>query len=131
MTIGTLGNVAFFVSRKKVQTIQSMKWKKTYTYATHKLVGRKGLLEYTGSEPDEIDLDMEISIALGISPMKVIKKINKMADSQKAVKLILGNDVIGNKWVITEHEVTADKYFRDGTMLAATLKVKIKEYPEE
>lgn len=131
MTIGTLGDVVFKVSSKKVQTIQSMSWKKSYKYSTHNMYGRKGLVEYTGMDPDEIDLDMEFSIFMGVNPMKMIDALQKMAKNHKIVKLVLGNKVIGTRWVITSIQINAETYFVDGTIMEASVKVNIREYLEE
>ena len=131
MIIGTLGDVVFKVSAKKVQTIQSMSWKKSYRYSTHNMYGRKGLVEYTGMDPDEIELDMEFSIFMGVNPMKMINALHKMANKHKLAKLVLGNKVIGSSWVITGIQIGAEKYFADGTMMEASLQVSIKEYTEE
>jgi len=131
MTIGTLGNVVFSVSSKKVQTFNNLSWKKSYKYATHNMFGRKGLVEYTGMDPDEIELDMDFSIFTGVNPMKMLKALEKMAKKHKIAKLIIGQEVIGNSWVITGIQVESQTFFRDGTMMAASVKVSIKEYVEE
>ena len=132
MTVGSLGkSIVFSVSTTTVQTIKSMSWKRSYNYSVHKMYGRKGILEYTGSDPDEIEFEMEISAFLGVNPIKMIQELENMAEEQSVVKFILGNDVIGTDWVITSTEIKSEKYFQDGTMLTATLKVKIKEYPPE
>ena len=131
MTIGTLGDVVFSVSSKKVQTFNSMSWKKSYKYATHNMFGRKGLVEYTGMDPDEIELDMEFSVFTGVNPMKMLKALEKMAQKHKIAKLIIGHEVIGNSWVITGIQIESQTFFADGTMMAASVKVNIKEYLEE
>lgn len=128
MITGTLGKVVFSISRKKVQTIKSMSWKKQYSYGTHKLYGKKALLEFTGIEPDEIELEMEISAFLGVRPLKMIKSLASIADKHQAVPLVLGTDVIGTKWVITNIDPATDKFYMDGTLVSAKIKVKIKEY---
>ena len=133
MTVGSLGkSIVFSVSSKTVKTIKSMTWKRAYNYSVHKMYGRKGILEYTGSDPDEIEFEMEISALLGVNPISMIQNLENMAQKHAVVKFILGNDVIGTDWVITSTEIKSERYYMDGTMLTATLKVKIKEYaPEE
>lgn len=131
MTIGTLGDVVFSVSSKKVQTFNSMSWKKSYKYATHNMFGRKGLVEFTGMDPDEIELDMEFSIFTGVNPLKMLKALEKMANKHKIAKLIIGNEVIGSSWVITGIQIESQTFFADGTMMTASVKTSIKEYLEE
>ena len=131
MTLGTLGSVVFKVSSKTVTTISSMSWKKQFNYSTHKMHRKKGILEYTGQDPDEIELDVEVSAVLGVNPLELLHTLNKMAEKRAVVSFILGTDVIGTSWVITSIHVVSDRYFKDGTMLSAELKIKIKEYGEE
>ena len=128
MITGTLGKVVFRIEKKKVQTIKSMTWKKQFSYGTHKLYGKKALLEFTGIEPDEIELEMEITAFLGVRPLKMIKSLAAIAEKHEAVPLVLGTDVIGTKWVITNIEPATDRFYMDGTLVSAKIKVKIKEY---
>jgi hypothetical protein len=51
-----------------------------------------------------------------------------MADQHQAVPLVLGTDVIGTKWVITNIDPATDKFYMDGTLVSTKIKVKIKEY---
>lgn len=129
MITGTLGKkVVFRMSQNKVQTIKSLVWKKQYSYGTHKQYGKKTLLEFTGIEPDEIELEMELSAFLGVRPLTMIDALTSMAEKHQVVTLVLGTDVIGTKWVITGIEDSTDKFFMDGTLVSAKIKVKIKEY---
>lgn len=129
--IGSLGDVVFSVSSDAVQNIKSLSWKISVNYSVHKMHGRKGLLEYTGQDPDEIEFEAEISAMLGVNPMDMIDSLRTMATDHSAVKLLLGTDVIGTSWVITDLEISAEQFFQDGTILSATFKVKIQEYTEE
>ena len=85
-------------------------------------------MEFTGIEPDEIELEMEISAFLGVRPLKMIKSLASIADKHQAVPLVLGTDVIGTKWVITNIDPATDKFYMDGTLVSTKIKVKIKEY---
>lgn len=130
MTVGSLGDVVFSVSRKKVRTIQSASMKTAIAYAEHKMYGRKSILEYTGQSPDEIELSAEFNAFLGVNPMKQVKKLKKMAASRSVVPFILGTDVILSACVITDISSMTDVFYMDGTMIKASMKVKIKEYGE-
>ena len=131
MITGTLGKVVFSINRKKVKTIKSLVWKKAYNYSEHKQYGKKSLLEFTGIPPDEIELEMQITAFLGVRPLKMINELAKIGDQHQAVPLVLGTDVIGKKWVITNIEDATDCFFMDGTLVSAKIKVKIKEYGGE
>ena len=131
MTVGTLGSVVFCVSDKSVKTIKSMSWKKSYKDAEHKMHGRKSRLEYTGQSPDEIELEVQASALLGVNPLQTMNELNTMAAANTVVKFVLGTDVIGTNWVITDIQASPDVFFQDGTMVSAPFKIKIKEYGEE
>ena len=131
MTVGSLGGVVFYVSDKSVKTIKSMSWKKSYKYSEHKMHGRKSILEYTGQSPDEIELEVQASALLGVLPLQTMKDLDSMASASSVVNFILGTDVIGTSWVITDIQASPDVFFADGTMISAPFKIKIKEYGEE
>jgi len=57
VNVCSLGGVVFSVSEKTVKTIKNLSWKTSASYAAHKLHGRKGIIEYTGTEPDEIEFE--------------------------------------------------------------------------
>ena len=132
MTIGSLGSsVVFSVSDKEVKTITNMSWKTSVSYSVHKLHLRKGLLEYTGENPDEIEFDATFSAFLGVNPLAMCENVRKLMKSRSIVPFILGTDVIGSKWVVTDFDVSADSFFQDGTIMSVNAKIKIKEYAEE
>ena len=131
MTVGSLGSAVFYVTDKSVKTINSMSWKKKYNYSVHKMHGRKGILEYTGMDPDEIDLEVKVSAFLGVRPLDVMNELNNMAASSAVIPFVLGTDVIGTSWVITELHASPDFFYLDGTLISAPFKIKIKEYGEE
>ena len=130
MTVGSLGKVVFCVSRRRVKTIQSATMKTAINYAEHKMHRKKSLLEYTGQSPDEMELSVEFNAFLGINPIKQIKKLKKMATSRSVVPFIMGTDVVFRACVITDISGTTDVFYKDGTMIKASMKIKIKEYRE-
>ena len=132
MTVGSLGSdVIFSISDKEVKTISNMSWKSSVSYSVHKLHLRKGLLEYTGEDPEEIEFEAQFSAFLGVNPLAMCENVRRLMKSRTVVPFILGTDVIGSKWVVTDFDVSADSFFQDGTIVAATAKIKIKEYGEE
>lgn len=131
MTVGSLGDAVFSVSNETVQTISNLSWKISVNYATHKMHGRKSLLEYTGQEPDEIEFEAMVSAALGVNPMEMLERLREIAESHTAVKFVLGTEVIGTNWVITDLELSAEQFFQDGAITMATIKIKIEESVDE
>lgn len=131
MTIGSLGSVVFRVSTQAIKTIKTLSWKTAINYSVHKMHGRKGLLEYTGQDPDEIEFEADVSALLGVNPLDMIKELRSMAVNHAPVKFLLGTEIIGTSWVITDVQVSSEQFFQDGAMLSASLQITIKEYTEE
>ena len=131
MNVCSLGGVVFSVSEKTVKTIKNLSWKTSASYAAHKLHGRKGIIEYTGTEPDEIEFEADFSAFLGVNPLKMLNRLRKLVTDHNVVQLIVGTDTIGGNWVVTNVDASSDSFYMDGTMLAISAKIKIKEYPEE
>ena len=131
MTVGSLGEVVFSVSSDTVKTIKTISWKTSINYSVHKMHGRTSVLEYTGQDPDEIEFEADVTVALGVNPLEMIDELRSMAIAHEAVKFLLGTDVIGSSWVVTNIESSSERFFQDGTMLSASLKIKIKEYTED
>ena len=128
MTVASLGDVAFYVSDGTVQTIKSVTWKTSANYAVHNLHARQAALEFVGMNPQELELQCEASIFLGCDPMVLITNLHAMLNSQSVVPFILGTDIIGSRWVITDISDAIDRMFQDGTMLSAKITIKIKQY---
>jgi len=126
--VASLGDVAFYVSDNTVRTIKSITWKMSANYAVHKLHARQAALEFVGLNPQELELQCEVSVFLGCDPMSLITSLQAILSSRTAVPFVLGTDVIGSRWVITDISDAIDRMYKDGTMLSAKITVKIKQY---
>ena len=73
--IGCLGDIAFTVSASVVRTLDNFQWSGSARYAAHQRHLGRGLLEFTGMDPDKISFDMTLSTQLGASPSREISKI--------------------------------------------------------
>lgn len=131
MTIGCLGEVYFTVSSEMVMTLTDIGMDKSISYGSHKVHGGKTLLEYTGSDPDDISFEIELSAFMGVNPSEMIEQLDDMAESGSAVSFVLGTKVYGSGlWVITDISKSFDHIYKDGELMSAKLKLKLKEYAE-
>lgn len=128
MTIGTLGDITFAVNAKEIKTIENMSWKSSASYATHKLFGKKAILEFTGINPDKISFNVEFSVYLGINPQKSMKKLENMLNKGTAATFVLGTKTIGTKWVLTDIDRTIKHFDNNGDILSYEVKITIEEY---
>lgn len=127
MTICALGDVAFSVTNRTAAMLSNMQWNSSANYSTHALAGKKGLIEFTGMEPDEISFELELSAFFGLNPDKQQAKLTTRMAKAQAMKLIIGDKVFPNKWVIESLNRTASRHYKDGTVASYSLSITLKE----
>ena len=126
--VGCLGDIPFHVNANCVQTFQNLSWKSSAKYSTHARHMKKELLELTGIEADEISFDMFLSAYLGVKPMTILKKLEKMMKKGTVVPLVIGSDIVGKSWVVSSINRAVKHTYKDGTMITCEVNVTLKEY---
>ena len=126
--IGCLGDVPFFVSQKQMQTYENMTWSSSASYATHARHMKQELIEMTGLKADTASFDMLLSAYLGVKPKKVLNKLQKMLEKGTICTLVIGRDIIGTRWVITDLSRAIKHVYKDGTMVSCQVSVTLKQY---
>ena len=129
--IGSFGNLVFSVSDRTVKTFDGMSWDFSADYATHDRHIKADLLEYMGPGIEGISFSMVLSVFLGVNPLKEIKKLREMVREGYAERLVIGGKVYGSyKWVMQKGTVDFQRFDNTGNLLAAKVKVTLKEYPK-
>ncbi len=127
--IGCLGDIAFTVSASVVRTLDNFQWSGSARYAAHQRHLGRGLLEFTGVDPDKISFDMTLSTQLGASPAREISKIAKYESKGRTLPLTIGSKAYGTyRWVITGHSVKAKTFDRRGNLSVVVVSVNLQEY---
>lgn len=127
--IGCLGDIAFTVSSSVVRTLDNFQWSGSARYAAHQRHLGRGLLEFTGMDPDKISFDMTLSVQLGASPVREISKIAKYESKGRTLPLTIGSKAYGTyRWVITGHSVKAKTFDRRGNLSVVVVSVNLQEY---
>lgn len=127
--IGCLGDIAFTVSSSVVRTLDNFQWSGSARYAAHQRHLGRGLLEFTGVDPDKISFDMTLSTQLGASPAREISKIAKYESKGRTLPLTIGSKAYGiYRWVITGHSVKAKTFDRRGNLSVVVVSVNLQEY---
>ena len=127
--IGCLGDIAFTVSPSVVRTLDNFQWSGSARYAAHQRHLGRGLLEFTGVDPDKISFDMTLSVQLGASPAREISKIAKYESKGRTLPLTIGSKAYGTyRWVITGHSVKAKTFDRRGNLSVVVVSVNLQEY---
>ena len=127
--IGCLGDIAFTVSASVVRTLDNFQWSGSARYAAHQRHLGRGLLEFTGMDPDKISFDMTLSTQLGASPVRELSKIAKYESKGRTLPLTIGSKAYGTyRWVITGHSVKAKTFDRRGNLSVVVVSVNLQEY---
>ena len=128
-TIGCLGDVAFTVSDSVIRTLSNFQWSGSARYATHQRHLGRGLLEFTGTDPDKISFDITLSAQLGVTPAEEIARIAKYVSCGKKLPLTIGSHVYGQyRWAILSYSVKAQTFDKYGNLYVAVLSVSLQEY---
>lgn len=127
--IGCLGDVVFEVSASIMRTLDNFQWSGAARYATHQRHLGRGLLEFTGVDPEKISFDMTLTPQLGVVPVDEITKLAKYESDGKTLPLTIGSKVYGEyRWVILNHKVKGQTFDKRGNLYVAVLSVSLQEY---
>lgn len=127
--IGSLGDIVFEVSSRKVRTFRDLKRTHKARYAAHNLIGHKPMLEYIGPDVGEITFTMQLSASLGINPTTEADRVRKICESGDAMYFVLCNQTVGQyQWVIESVGESVDTIDNNGRVVMTQIDVTLKEY---
>lgn len=127
--IGTWGDIVFSVSRNQIKTFDGLKWDSGAKFSTHDRHLKAPLLEFTGTEVENISFSMFFSAFLGVNPLTEITKLLAAERSGEVNRLVIGTKAYGvNKWVITKLSKSLERYDNRGNLLVASVSVTMKSY---
>ena len=131
MAIGSLGDIEFEVSSDKVKTFNDMQLSKGAKFANHDIHGRKGLLEFTGFEPDNLSLKININSALGLDVKEELDALHEILNKHEAVPFILNGEPQGEGlWVLESLDEEFNIINNKGELVHVEASLKLKEYLE-
>ena len=127
--IGQLGEYAFEVSSQSVKTFDGMKIQEGASYTEHKVLGRKGLLEFTGLNAGTMSLKISLNEYLGSEVMQELAALREYMTEGAAIIFMLGNEVIGEDlWVIESLDEEYTEIDNKGHVRRAEVSLKLREY---
>lgn len=125
----SLGDFIFEVSEQNVRTFTNLKFQNSATFTEHKILGRKGLLEFTGLNASSCSLDIHLEASLIDDLQEVINYFYEAMNEGNALLFMLGSDVMGEGlWVIEGLDESYSVINNRGEVLSADLSLKLKEY---
>ena len=90
------------------------------------------LTEFTGLDPDKIEIEILLSAYLGVSVQEEISKIFKYEREGRTLSFILGDKRYGKyRWTITSHKIKAKTFDGKGNITQATVSISLQEYLKE
>ena len=129
MIVGALGGLAFEVSPNAVKTARSISYKGSARYTAHSRHLGKGLVEYTGSDPETLSFQIRVSKFLGDSPISSITLLRSYDNNGTVVPFVLGKKSYGSyRWIVKSFEIKGEEYDKKGNMIGADISVTIVEY---
>lgn len=129
--VGSLGEIVFSVSDTQVKTFSDYQVQRSAKYTEHAILGRKGLLEFTGFGAATASLNIKLDAALKINPKDELETLRKMFAEHKAVLFVLNGEPQGdNLWVIESIDEKYNVIDNQGIIISADVGVKLKEYIE-
>ena len=126
--IGVLGDITFAVSRNGVKTFEDLKWNSGTSYAKHDIHLLAPKLELTAEEADDLSFTMYLSRYLGINPVLEINNIERARKEGEVMRLVVGNKIYGERWVITKSSKSLERYDGAGELLVAKVNISLMAY---
>ncbi|MGN1117968.1 MAG: phage tail protein [Acutalibacteraceae bacterium] len=126
MKIGVLGDIVFEVSDKTLKTIQKNEYSGSAKTQTHSRPGKVGLVEWTGRDPESLELSFKVSKQLGANPEDDIKKIKKYVNEGAKLPLTILKKRYGT-FIIQKYTVSEKDYDKE-SVVTADISVSLIEY---
>lgn len=125
--IGTLGELPFVCSRKKVLTFKELSRQHAARWAKHDIIGKKPLLEYVGPDLSSASLSIRLDVSLGVLPAVAMLRLKKMLDNKQYKTLIIGGEYLG-RYVIKSVSEDRLHHTGKGVCIVAEVTVELEEW---
>ncbi len=130
--LAQLGEYTFEVSTQNVNTFTDLKLSDSAQYSEHKILGRKGLLEFTGLNASACSLNIRLDSALTDRLSETLEYFTQALNEGTALAFVIGGQVMGDGlWVIESLSKRYPRISARGEFLAADLSLSLKEYIDE
>ena len=127
MQVGSFCGILFQVSTRQVLTFKNLSRKAKARYHTHDILGATSKLEFVGTEPINITLEIQLLKQLGAPVQQVLETLREVTAAGIADYLIIGNENIG-LFVIETVEESDYVFDGKGEVFMATVKLTLKQY---
>ena len=129
--IGSYGDIVFEVSSERVKTFRDFQIQRSAKYSEHAIHGRKALLEFTGLSPSSLSINIRLDAGLGLNPKEELDMLHEVLNNHIAMPFILDGEPQGDHlWVLESIDEKHEIIDNHGTLIAAEISLKLKEYIE-
>jgi phage protein U len=97
------------------------------TFAEHSLIGSKPRLQFTGSNLDELQIEVRLHVSF-CKPAAEISKLRASRDKAEVLPLLWGNGILEGNFVITTIAETIEHSSPEGDIFSYLLNISLKEY---
>lgn len=126
--IAALGKYEFEVSSERVKTFTDLKFSNSAAYSEHKIIGRKGLIEFTGLNASTASLTINLYAWAGVNPSDEITELYTLMNDHELLVFTLGGEVMGEGlWVIESLDEEYRTIDSHGNVLEASITLKLRE----
>ncbi len=130
--VGALGPLVFVGGLGSVFTLHELTKKKKNSFVKHRIIAGNDLIEDTGSDPIEVDIQMRFYAPYTADPSVSLTLLETLMDSKVPVPLIIGGTPIGRGILtlfVVEDISSKMPKFRGGRLTVLDATVKLLEYP--
>jgi phage protein U len=130
--LGLYGPVFFTTIFGGVNTFDDLKKTTSTRWGTHELWQQLPLLEYTGPHLIELSFKMNFILPITTDPAGAMFLLEQMQYSATPYPLVIGLMPMGrgpSLFVMESLEENPKYFFRGGSIIGASVEVKLKEYP--
>ena len=129
--IGSYGDIVFEVSSERVKTFRDFQIQRSAKYSEHAIHGGKALLEFTGLSPASLSINIRLDAGLGLNPKEELNMLYEVLNNHITMPFILDGEPQGdNLWVLESIDEKREIIDNHGTLIAAEISLKLKEYIE-
>lgn len=128
--IGSLDGVVFKVSSpKNVMTLDGFSRSAKARLATHTVIAEKPLTEFLGPDMQTLSFSIKLNAYRGVNPRKEMDKLFEYCEKGRVCTFVLGGKPVGKgKWLIESVKEGVDLFDFDGSVLASTADLTLREY---
>lgn len=130
--LATLGDFTFEVNSQNITTFTDLSFTNSASYQEHKILARKGLLEFTGLNASTCSLNIHLDAQLTDNINEAISYFYDALNDGTALLFMLGDEVMGEGfWVIENMDEKYNRIDNEGRVLIADLSLRLKEYIDD